>query len=299
MPKWMVCSLLTLLFWGGWGALSKALGDAMSPAQSQAFSTLGLLPLMGVLFARRAIEREARAQGARIGRGLAWGFLGGLLAGLGNIAYFKALAIGGAASTVTPLTALYPLVTVALAVAFLKEKLGAVQGAGIALALAAIYLFNPVDAGIRPAWLLYAILPIGLWGVSAFFQKLSANHVSSELSTFAFLSSFLAIAVAILVTQPIQWHLPVRIWIEVLVLGALFGLGNLTLLAAYGSQGKASVVTPLSGLYSIVTIPLAMAFLGERPGFRDGLGIALAFLAVIALSQEKKPVSPALEPVSP
>jgi transporter family protein len=289
IPKWLALSILTLVLWGSLGVLGKALGDSMSPAQCQAFSTLGLLPLLGALVPGRRRMKEERARGGKIGRGMALAFCAGLLAGLGNIAYYKAMAAGGAASTVTPLVALYPLVTVVLAVAFLREKLSLIQGAGIVLALGAIYLFNPADAGIRPSRLVTALLPVGLWGLSAFLQKLSANHVSSRLSTFAFLCSALAIAAATVATQPIQWQLPARVWVEVLALGALFGLGNLTLLAAYGSGGKASVVTPLAGLYSVVTIPLAMALLGERPGLREALGIALAFLAVIALSRERTP----------
>jgi len=64
----------------------------------------------------------------------------------------------------------------------------------------------------------------------------------------------------------------------------LFGLGNLTLLIAYGLGGKASVVTPMAGLYSLVTIPLAVLILGEKVSGREGLAIALALGAAIALS---------------
>lgn len=288
MPKWLVYSILTLLLWGGWGVLGKVVGDSLTPAESQAFSTLGLLPLIVVLVLRRK-----PGQGAHVARGLATGFLSGALAGLGNIGYFHALSIGGPASTVTPLTALYPVVTILLAVFVLREKIVAVQIAGILIALVSIYLFNPLSSGdgMTSPWLLYTLIPIGLWGVSAFFQKLSTNDVSSELSTIAFWVAFLPIAGVLVLTHPMHWNLPAMTWVWVLLLGVFFGLGNLTLLAAYGSGGKASVVTPLAGLYSMVTIPLAILFLRERIGIRDGVGIALALGAVIALSQEKKPVA--------
>jgi drug/metabolite transporter (DMT)-like permease len=78
------------------------------------------------------------------------------------------------------------------------------------------------------------------------------------------------------------------------LLGLLFGLGNLTLIAAYSTGGKASVVTPLASLYSLVTIPLAMILFGERFGGRETVGILLALAAVVALSWEspgpEKPV---------
>ena len=49
-----------------------------------------------------------------------------------------------------------------------------------------------------------------------------------------------------------------------LLLGFLFGLGNLTLIFAYGTGGKAAIVTPMASLYSLVTIPCAIVWLGER-----------------------------------
>lgn len=277
MPRWMVYSILTLLFWGAWGVLGKALGDALTPFESQALSTLALVPLIAVL--------ARRAKRPRGGRGLLYAFVSGLFAGGGNIAYYYALAAGGAASTVTPLTALYPIVTILLAVLFLREKMSLAQLAGIFLALASIYLFN--YARVESGGIAYALLPIALWGVSAFFQKLSTNHLSSELSTLAFWIAFLPIAGFIFLTQPVRWSAPALTWVWVLLLGTTFGVGNLTLLAAYGSGGKASIVTPLCGLYSMVTLPLAILFLDERIGFRDGGGIVLALAAVVALSIER------------
>jgi transporter family protein len=286
MPKWLVYSILTLLLWGGWGVVGKKIGDRLTSAETQAFSTIGLLPLIVVLGARRKGD-----PGPRVARGVVFAFLSGLLAGGGNIAYYHALSIGGAASTVTPLTALYPVVTILLAVLFLREKISRVQFAGIVIALCSIYLFNPLSSGsdVKTPWLAYTLVPIGLWGVSAFLQKVSRNDVSSELSTIAFWLAFVPIAGVIFLTQPVHWKLPAETWAWVLLLGVFFGLGNLTLLAAYGSGGKASVVTPLSGLYSMVTIPLAIFYLGEKIGMRDGCGIALALVSVVALSYEKRP----------
>jgi drug/metabolite transporter (DMT)-like permease len=48
----------------------------------------------------------------------------------------------------------------------------------------------------------------------------------------------------------------------------------------------ASVVTPLSGLDPIVTVPLAMIVFGEQVGMREWLGIALALATGVALSYE-------------
>jgi len=68
--------------------------------------------------------------------------LTGILGGVGNMAYFEAMVKGGKASVVTPVTALFPMVTVLLALVFLKERLGRTQWIGLALAFVAIYLLN-------------------------------------------------------------------------------------------------------------------------------------------------------------
>ena len=49
---------------------------------------------------------------------------------------------GGQASTVVPISALYPLVTVLAAVFLLKEKVNRIQIGGVALAIAAILLLS-------------------------------------------------------------------------------------------------------------------------------------------------------------
>jgi drug/metabolite transporter (DMT)-like permease len=69
------------------------------------------------------------------GRTWFWTVSGGALNVLGALASFAAYRSGGKASVVTPLAALYPVVTVLLAVPLFKERLGGREVAGIALAL--------------------------------------------------------------------------------------------------------------------------------------------------------------------
>jgi len=46
MPAWLTWTFVALLSWGFWAVLSKLLGDALTPEQSQALSTLGILPIL-------------------------------------------------------------------------------------------------------------------------------------------------------------------------------------------------------------------------------------------------------------
>ena len=136
MAKWLWYSILTVLFWGAWGAVSKVAMQMMSPMVNQVIFTLGLIPLvLAVLRSKQAFEGRNRV----LGGGFA--FLTGILGGAGNITLYEALNHGGKASTVVPITGLYPLFTVVAALPLLRERLNRVQGIGIALAAAAILLF--------------------------------------------------------------------------------------------------------------------------------------------------------------
>ncbi len=138
LPRWLVFSLLTILLWGVWGAVSKIASDGVDAITNQVFFTFGLLPLILIVW------RSPRNAGGGTGRraGLAWAFLTGILGGTGNIAFFRALAMGGKASIVAPVTALFPLVTVVLALTLLHERMGIAQKIGLVLALTAIYLLS-------------------------------------------------------------------------------------------------------------------------------------------------------------
>ncbi len=283
MPKWFLYALLALVFWGGWGFASKRIGDAVSATECQVISTLGLLPIVAALAWRAGAAIRGRST-----RAVVIAFVSGLASGLGNIPFYWLLGGGEKAATVVPLTSLYPLVTVVLAVPLLRERLNGVQKLGIALALVAIYIFNAGQtSGLFSTWLAYALLPVFLWGLAGLLQKMCTNDLSADVSTFWFLGGLVAVSVGLLVWKPMRWDLPASTWTWGVTLGLLLGLGNLALLAAFASQGKASVITPLSGLYPLVTVPLAVCFLGERVSPREWAAIALSVLAVVALCSER------------
>ena len=141
IPKWLAWSLVTIVLWGTWGLVSKVASAGMDAYVNQLLYTAGLTPLLiGVAFAvRRHSAHEPRAK--RVA-GVFWAFLTGILGGVGNLFFFQAMVAGGKASVVAPVTALFPMVTVLLALIFLRERLGRVQWVGLALAFVAIYLLS-------------------------------------------------------------------------------------------------------------------------------------------------------------
>jgi drug/metabolite transporter (DMT)-like permease len=285
IPRWLIATLLALFCWGIWAVLGKVIGDALTGAQTQALSTIGMLPVTLLL----AFSKRTRSAGPKK-RGSIYAIAAGLCGCAGNVVYYEILKSGEKASTVVPLTALYPLITILLAVIFLKEKLNRIQFIGVLLALVAIYLFNVQQAhGIFSRWFLIVLIPICLWGVAGLFQKISTNYISGELSTLWFLAASIPAAALLFIREPVTDSPGNKIHLLVFFIGFTFALGNWAILDAFASGGKASIITPISGLYSMISIPIAIIFLRERIGSREVLAIAIALAAIVAISLESKP----------
>lgn len=285
-PAWLIWTALALLSWGIWAVLSKALGDTLTAEQSQVLSTIGLLPIVAALAATGPGRAGLRAASRR---GLALAFAGGIVSSLGNLAYYGALARGEKVATVVSLTALYPLTTIALAVVVLRERLHRFQLLGLGLSLVAIWLFNVQDDGtLFSRTVIYAVPPILLWGLSGFLQKVATNHVSGETAALVYLGAFVPVAVWLGWREP--WpdsvHLTPRVWIIVLALGFFLAFGNLAVLAAFARGGQAAVIAPLTSLYPLISVPVAVVLFREKLGGREMAGIVCALASVAALSQE-------------
>jgi transporter family protein len=293
MAAWHLWTAVALLSWGIWAVLSKVLGNALTAEQSQAISTLGILPIL-VYLAVGVVRRGELKGGSQ--RGILLTFVGGVVSCLGNLAYYGALARGEKVATVVSLTALYPLTTIFLAVTFLHERLNRIQLAGIALSFIAIWLFNiQSDGSLFSSTVAYAIPPILLWGLSGFLQKVATNLLPTEAAALIYLGAFVPVAIYFVLRYPWPGTLTPRVWSVVLALGFFLAFGNWALLAAYSHGGKAAVLAPLTGLYPVISVPLAVLLLGEKVGSREIIGILLALASVVALSIEspQRPDEPA------
>lgn len=135
---WMLLSILTVLLWGCWGLESKIIVERISPWMNQVIFSLGLLPPLAWMLLSKNLRRTAGSPRM----GAFYGFFTGMLGGIGNIALYLALARGGQASVVVPLVGLAPLITVILALLWLKESLNRAQWFGVFLAVVSIYLLS-------------------------------------------------------------------------------------------------------------------------------------------------------------
>ena len=135
LPIWLWYALLGIFLWGLWGFLSKIGSEAASPLQMQILFTLGMLPVaIGMLV-------QMRWKLDRNGGGVTYGILSGVATGLGTLGYYAALREQNA-SVVAPVTGLFPVLTVVLALLLLRERLNKVQMGGMLLALASIVILS-------------------------------------------------------------------------------------------------------------------------------------------------------------
>jgi drug/metabolite transporter (DMT)-like permease len=288
VPAWLRYSMLSMLAYGVWGAVSSLASHNVSPLTLQIVSTLGLFPVALVLLFSKNIY-----QGADRRRGILLAMATGVIGGTGNLTLYQALRMGGEASVVFPLTGMYPLVTLILARLLLKERLNRVQGVGIALALVAIYLFS-AQQGTRgftgwqdlfSPWMAYGLLTLLLFGMSCITQKFTTRYISDELSTIFFTIGFVPLALVIWLVGSPPWNLSAKDWAVGIAVGLLMAIGTLALFAAM-RRGKASIVTPLTALYPLVTVILAVLFLNEHLDLTKIAAIAVALIAAMALSKE-------------
>jgi len=98
--------------------------------------TVGTLPVALAILAARHFRLERNIFG------VTYSLSNGVLSAAGMMALFAAYRSGGNTSVITAAAALYPMITVALAVVLLHERVTRIQVAGLVLAAVAIVIFS-------------------------------------------------------------------------------------------------------------------------------------------------------------
>ncbi len=133
---WFWYAILCVLCWGAWAMLSKLGSQEIPPDTMQFLFTIGTIPVgLALLIARRGeLEKSPR--------GISYGILNGVLSGLGGLTLFAAYHTNGNTTLITATSALYPMITVVLAVAILHERFRPIQALGLVFAAVAIVIFS-------------------------------------------------------------------------------------------------------------------------------------------------------------
>jgi len=300
MTRWLTYTLIATAIWAVWGIVSALVAREVSPLVTQVISTLGTVPVALLLF----FSPDWR-QGTSLKLGMLLAALTGLSGSAGNLCLLRALSLQGPVSVVLPVSGMFPLVTALLAMLLLRERLNRIQVAGFVVALAAIYIVGIETSGASPSegvhgfrvealttqWMAWTFTALALYGGSAFLQKIATFHCSNELCTIVFSLSSIPLAAAIFLLVPdLSFKLSGKGWLLSLLFGALIGVGSLVTFASYRG-GKASVVTPIIGLYPALTVLLAVPLLKERLDTLRIVTVILALTAATALSCEGEPLS--------
>lgn len=290
---WLVYAILAALCWGVWGILAKFISSDISPYANH------LLFTVGMLFTIPFVIKKCKIVDINL-KGVVWGIVAGILAIAGNIAVYQSFSSGGLAAVVIPVTNLYPLVTILIAISVLKEKMHWLNGIGIMVVVPAIIMLsgqseifdNPslffANLGLK-LWLIFAFVALVFWGLFSAAQKVTTNYISTGWSYMSFILSSVLISIGFVVFGFIDFKFSTQtFWVGSLA-GMLNGLGVLASFAAYSAEGKASKVTTIAGaLQPVFTIVLAITFLRERLGLIEFIGIGLAIIGSLLLSVEKQ-----------
>lgn len=135
-------------------------------------------------------------------------------------------------------------------------------------------------------WLVFSIVALVLWGITGVTQKLSTNRITSERSFLWFCWAMVALSAAVFAFARPHASLGTLVIVCSIAGGTLNGLGAWTSFRALESGGKASIVISLISLYPLLTVALAVLFLGERLTLMQSAGAILAIGAAILLSLE-------------
>jgi transporter family protein len=290
--RWFWYSLLTIAGWAAWALLLKLGSLEIPDAPALFLQTLGMLPLALLLLVAGTVR------GPQDRRGVIYSLLNGSITGIGILFLLAAYRTGGNTAVVSVTTALYPLVTCALAVFLLRERLTRRQWLGLALSVAAIVLFawpehaagdaagNAAGAAASPLlapWLLYTILALACFGIVGFLQKVSTDRVSAESALVWLIVGFMLL-LPFIYSGPSMFQYPPRSIAYVVAGGLLNALGSWALLAAMKNGGKAAIVVPMTAVYPLLVCVVAPLLLHEHLTRAQGAGVTLGLAAILLLA---------------
>jgi transporter family protein len=136
MREQILLVLTAIIFWGLWGFFSK-LASTRIGVQTAFFSSLSIFILIiGYLFfVNQLLPFKPNSSG------ILFALLAGICSAVASIVFYIILGKNPAGITVAT-TALYPIITLALSMVFLREGITPIKATGFILAIIALFLLN-------------------------------------------------------------------------------------------------------------------------------------------------------------
>src|SRR5665647_125751 len=176
--KWISYVIISVIFMGVWGALIEVPEKNGFPATlGYVVWALTMIPaaIIALYINKWKLEYDKRS--------LISGCLIGFLGAAGQLVLFFVLKTAPA-YLVFPLLSLTPVVTILLAVIFLKERTGRVGWIGIGAAVIAILLLSyqsPGDNEISGySWMLLTAMVLVAWGAQGFIMRFANETMKAE-----------------------------------------------------------------------------------------------------------------------
>jgi transporter family protein len=135
--KSFALAMLTMFSWGVGSIISKLAANRIGD-KAIFFDIVGYTPAI-IIYGLLILQ--AKDLFALDKTGIALAVIAGIIGSIGAISFYM-LITHKQASISVPLTALYPALTVILALLFLKEKITLLQGLGVILSLVSIFLLS-------------------------------------------------------------------------------------------------------------------------------------------------------------
>lgn len=133
MKEWVLPTFGAFVVWGLWSFIPKITVRYISPKSAVVYEVLGGILVASVVLYSLNFRPDIHP------KGVALGITTGLLGFLGALFFLFAVSHGPVSLIVT-LTALYPVISILLAIVILHEPITLKQAVGVIFALTAIFL---------------------------------------------------------------------------------------------------------------------------------------------------------------
>jgi drug/metabolite transporter (DMT)-like permease len=289
---WLVYALITMTFFGVWGALIETTEKAGFPA-TLGYVVWAFMMIPPALVALKIIGWKLDRDLRSVALGLICGFTG---TG-GQLILFQTLA-KEPAYLVFPIISLSPVVTIILSMIFLKERASKTGWIGISLALIAMPLLSYQPSGESDVrgylWLAGALIVFLAWGVQSYVLRLANRTMKAEsIFVYMMIAGLLLIPIALLLTdfsKEINWGFKGPYLAAIIQI--LNAVGALFLVYAF-RHGKAIIVSPMiNALAPVITVVISLLIYAYMPHPLIATGLILALAAAFLMSREEAEAPP-------
>lgn len=281
--KWIVFVIIHVIFMGLWGGLIELPEKNGFPATlGYVVWALTMIPatVVALIINKWKLDYERKS--------IVYGCLSGFLGAIGQLVLFFTLR-NAPAYIVFPILSLTPVVTILLAVLFLKETTGIIGWVGIGIAVLAIFLLSYIPSVNAAAsgylWILLSIIPLVTWGAQGFVMRFANDRMKAESIFFYMtISSVALIPVAIWMTD---FSKPINYGLKGPYLAAgiqiLNAFGALCLVYAF-RYGKAIIIAPMTtALSPVLTVIISLIIYSVIPHPLIISGIVLAIVSALLM----------------